>query len=577
MVGRALECRELGAAFAAGLKLPGRRKHFCVGFGLNSRLFLSMDGGAGDASSSAAEKPQQGDPMAGPTSSLQGSRDSNPIEGSKVVDKVDILIRGISPGDSKDVKVTLAVTTTVDGLKKIVQEHHTNKPSPDEQTLIHAGKVLRDGAATIGEIVKHGVHGQTGPFSFHLVVKGKDASPTIPGKLPSRKVLDEPRGGGSMGGGAGPSGADSSYRAPSQRFEGQLPPGGQPLEQQSTSPAQNVAMMPSGAVAVPYMVVNPVVSAAYGAAFAAVNPNGSNSHANGANTPQGTSMLPMPFMTPPWTVPGQLPQPAPASTSTSSSDPTLLPTQQNGGTNISQPAFPPLIPAIAFFPLGVPMLVPATAPPHGFQVHPQMTTQMQNQGGNIFPGQMPIPAQPLRQPNLHGHHHHHHHPPGVQVPRRRRRRVVMYRISIRAVLQLILMFTLLYAYTPRGRFTLLVGLFCVFYIAARPLRRMLEHLTRGGNMRPGHPGHPGQPGQPPQPRGIIHEVLTLVLGFVTSVFPAWNINVQDEAEFAAAQEIVNREERERERERERAQNQQQDRAHNAERVEQHGVVHFHQD
>lgn len=518
---------------------------------------MSMEEGAGVPSKLAAEKPQHGDQTAGPGPSVREGGPSNAAgEGRKGVDKVDILIRGISPGDSKDVKVCLVISTTVDGLKKVVQEHHIDKPPPDVQILIHAGKVLKDGAVTVGEIVKHGLHGQTGPFGFHLVIKGKDAASPTAGKQPVRKTVEGSGGGsGSAGSGPGPSSAGPSYRAPAQRMEGPLPPGGQPHQQQSVCPPQNVAMMPSGAVAVPYMVVNPVVSAAYGAAFAAVNSGGLNGHPNGVNSSQGTSMLPMPFMAPPWTVPGQVPQaPAPASSSTSSSDPSLPQAQQGSGVSISQPTFPPLIPAIAFFPLGVPMLVPATAPPHGFQAHPQMATQMQNQGVNMYHGQMPMQAQGLRQPNMHGHHHHHHHAPGVQMPRRRRRRVVMYRISIRAVLQLILMFTLLYAYTPRGRFTLLVGLFCVLYIAARPLRRMLAHLTRGGNMRPG---------QPAQPRGFIHEVLTLVLGFVTSVFPAWNINVQDEAEFAAAQDIVNREERERER----ARNQPQDHDHNGDRVE----------
>jgi hypothetical protein len=58
--------------------------------------------------------------------------------------------------------------------------------------------------------------------------------------------------------------------------------------------------------------------------------------------------------------------------------------------------------------------------------------------------------------------------------------------------------------------------------------------------------HGGVPGQPPLPawlqQGLLREVLAVLVSFVTSLFPAWNYNAEDAAVFAAAQEMLAREE-----------------------------------
>lgn len=44
--------------------------------------------------------------------------------------------------------------------------------------------------------------------------------------------------------------------------------------------------------------------------------------------------------------------------------------------------------------------------------------------------------------------------------------------------------------------------------------------------------------------GVVWEILTLFVGFITSLLPAWNYNPEDAAVFAAAQEMAAREARE---------------------------------
>jgi predicted lipid-binding transport protein (Tim44 family) len=56
---------------------------------------------------------------------------------------------------------------------------------------------------------------------------------------------------------------------------------------------------------------------------------------------------------------------------------------------------------------------------------------------------------------------------------------------------------------------------------------------------------PLQPGLPAWlQRGIVREVLAVLLSFITSLLPGWNYNAEDAAVFAAAQEMMAREARE---------------------------------
>lgn len=514
---------------------------------------------------------------------------------------VQVLIRSANPGQAKDLTLALDKSTTVGGLKELIHRQHKDAPATKDQVLILAGKVLKDADVPVHDLLQNTLHAG-GPHSIHLVVQaGKEADPEpVPSSVgggANFRIGDAGRGGatgasgtsvsGIAGGtsasvsasaspapspsssarlrnnGSGPSGRSASSSSSHARRVYRSRTAAAAIPEASTSGIQgqggsNLAVVPQGAVAVPYMMVNPVVSAAYSAAFAAM----STGNAPAAQVPMpGAGMQTFP---PPPTVPPQdssssnhqsqastsgEPQPHPQPPAGGPAHQQQTQSQQQAvAGNAQQGGLPPLIPAIAFFPLGVPVLVPAANPPQGFQIQNQYVQQQQQGPPSLHPppGQrMPVNANPpglqvnIQAPLLHRQgHHHHHHGPG-QPARRRRRRVIMYRISIRGVLQLVLMLAVLYAYTSRGRFLAVVVTFCVIYLAARPLRRILGQLT--------HPG-PGRQGIG-QPRGIIHEILSLVLGFITSVFPTWNVNVQDEAAFAAAQEMVNREGREQARDR----------------------------
>jgi predicted lipid-binding transport protein (Tim44 family) len=66
--------------------------------------------------------------------------------------------------------------------------------------------------------------------------------------------------------------------------------------------------------------------------------------------------------------------------------------------------------------------------------------------------------------------------------------------------------------------------------------------ARAGLLRGEVPLQPGLPAW--LQRGIVREVLAVLLSFITSLLPGWNYNAEDAAVFAAAQEMMAREARE---------------------------------
>lgn len=222
-----------------------------------------------------------------------------------------------------------------------------------------------------------------------------------------------------------------------------------------------------------------------------------------------------------------------------------------------------MVPAIAFFPLGVPVLVPTPIPQ-------PLTQQMQsNSDPNYLSGgqsvqqqqqqlpprfQYPRPVnhqQPFlpdnnrryvrvirREVNVHNNNQ-------LDVAannnnnaignnnnnnnnvRMRRRRVIMYRISVRNLLQFVILMIIFYTCCTRETFILILALGILVYFAAGPIRRIMSYLsvTRNEN-RNFH-------------LTVLHEVAAIVLGFVSSLFPGWNIDHQDAVAFEEAQDIVN--------------------------------------
>jgi len=237
----------------------------------------------------------------------------------------------------------------------------------------------------------------------------------------------------------------------------------------------------------PVMMVNPIVSAAYSAAMAAVY-----------NPQAGTS-----------------------------AQPTVLRDQAQGSSSNPQQ---PMVPAIAFFPLGIPVLVPANAQNQGFRLGQESTAAIngsqqvqqrqppsyqsdgQRQGVNQPQGMSPLLillSHLIWAGNQGG------------LAQHPRRRVVVYRLSLRGLVQLALIIVVLYAYCSPGRF-LLASLLCVLLcIFARPIRRLIHY----------HYNARDADGQP-RVRGVMSEILAILLTLISSLFPNWNVNEGIEAGIA---------------------------------------------
>jgi len=171
-------------------------------------------------------------------------------------------------------------------------------------------------------------------------------------------------------------------------------------------------------------------------------------------------------------------------------------------------------------------------------------------------------------------------------PRRVRGAVINLRVSARTILQVLVFIMLLYPHFTWGRFAVFAGGALLLWVASvwAPLQRALmalhEPAPRAAPAPPVPPeagpaaaareqgengavpavgnaaaapraGAAGAAGAArPAPRGILHEILVLIIGFMTSLLPGFNYNPEDAAAFAVAQAIAAREE-----EQERAQDQ----------------------
>lgn len=103
----------------------------------------------------------------------------------------------------------------------------------------------------------------------------------------------------------------------------------------------------------------------------------------------------------------------------------------------------------------------------------------------------------------------------------RGRGVVVYRFSLRGLIQLALIVAVLYAYCSRERFILALTVFILLYVFARPLRRFINQYynARDADGRR-------------RPRGFVHEVLAILLTLISSLFPNWNVNEGQGVPFA---------------------------------------------
>lgn len=193
---------------------------------------------------------------------------------------VEVVLRSPDPAKLKDLTLTVPLRWRVQDLKWLISAEHPQRPSPSQQVLIYCGKVLSDGDAPLAKILRRPE--PEGRYTLHLAIRSEE---------PLTQSASAPNLG----------------------------------DIRATSSAVPTSASP--VVALPVVMVNPIVSAAYNAAVAAVYAD--------PGRDRGTS-----------------------------------PAQQNPNQ--------PMVPAIAFFPLGIPVLVPAQAAQNpGFQIGQAAPVQTQ--------------------------------------------------------------------------------------------------------------------------------------------------------------------------------------------------------
>lgn len=462
-------------------------------------------------------------------------------------------------------------------VKQWLGQQYPGHPAPSRQTIIYAGKVLRDDSTVLRDVIKQDYNPDV-PYTLHLVVK--DLPSPAPGPLPSdagaaadsasapqpataqqstlQQTSSSSQPAAATGGAAE---AGPSQQAPPDPH---LPyPYGASSSTGTAWDADAMGFLPqvqgyafAAAYPNPYMYANnAALSAMYNAAYAAYE---CASQAPGGAVRPPTSPAPVAYVTP-W---GLIPPPQPTlilpvpNAATPQGQAGLSPAQAQQLQHQPFMHFAPL--QMAPMPYGFMPYPHGIAYPPGYPMHFHVPGQPGPQGAGA-PGMPPLGN---RQPF------------GAAVPRRPIVRVRMLRINVRMFIQLLVVFLIIYQHCSPGRFLLLViGGLLLYLTTLTPLRRLLHRLV--GLPQPGmvpmpaaaqqqgplggRPGAGGAEGQQAgaaadagaagpqqaavrQPPGLLRELQALVMGFFTSLLPGWNYNPEDAAAFAAAQEIIAHEE-----------------------------------
>mmetsp|Transcript_31874 Transcript_31874/g.70820 ORF Transcript_31874/g.70820 Transcript_31874/m.70820 type:complete len:534 (-) Transcript_31874:428-2029(-) len=464
-----------------------------------------------------------------------------------------------NPASSATFSIEVPLNASLLEVQKMIAESYEGKPQPQEQTIIFAGKVLKDPNVTILQLVEKHVPIE-GPHNFHLVVKQQQlqqnqqatsqppprAAAAATAASTSRSSAPSETRSTSSAAAATQPGASTSSHAGSQAAAPTSAWGAEPGAEFAAfgSADATAAQMDPLNSAYPYMFYNPVAAAAYQVAYNAAY----------------AAALAM----------------TSAPSGSSSQDPAQMREwfQQaiyNQGMYAGMAHyFQNLAPAMSFY--GIPPSVVAHA-----------LSAAQGAAGEAGAGAartapITVTFTGLRQrrgagvPAAAAAHAHQQRP--------RRQRVFTLRISARTVLQVLVFAMVLYQHFTLRRFVALVVGGLVLYLTASwaPLRRFLLGMTHPPEQRPAAqprvqaadaaaapvpgaaqpadqgqaqaaaqaPANPAQaaPAAPQRPqRGILQEIAVVLIGFLTSLLPAWNYNPEDAAAFAAAQEMIAREER----------------------------------
>ncbi|MEW5299682.1 MAG: hypothetical protein WDW36_002672 [Sanguina aurantia] len=436
---------------------------------------------------------------------------------------------------------TLQVTPadTVASLKKRLFEEYFGKPCESDQTLIYAGKVLKDKSVTIQDLVgQHDSSLGSGPYNLHLVVKQSAAGshPTHPPPVsqPAPEAASES---------TGPPHQPAAAAVQAAGSRRAVPPPPQPLPPPSH---------PTGAFHNPYTGVDPVMADAYAAAYSAALTVARRAAALGqtqlpplTSTPsqqhitlggQSYALVPLQMLGPggtsassnPWAVPGLL------------GPHTLLPDSVFSSCYAAgAPSSAATAAALAAALQGRTSRLSSQCL-RGGPAGPGCTRggravrggERPAVVGGVGEGAAGVAAAAAQNAMA----------DAAGLPRgmlgREVRRVFLLRIPIttRSLLQLLVFAVVLYQHFTWQRCLALLFGGILFYLTAvwTPLRRMMVALMHGTPRTAQQAGqHPAAVA--PQNRGMLSEILIFLAGFITSLLPAWNYNPDEAAAFAAAQ------------------------------------------
>ncbi|KAL0023201.1 hypothetical protein WJX79_001368 [Trebouxia sp. C0005] len=413
------------------------------------------------------------------------------------VDFVEFVIKNPARSTTPPFILRARASSTVSDLKKQLQAEYNGKPDPQTQTIIYAGKVLREESLLVKDFLRPRVD-ESALHPLHLVIKtdARPAQQSTPHAHPASS--------------AGPSG----YAPPpfQPRAAQQAPQGPQP---------QNAAML-----------------AAYQAAL--------NTFVNNRNPQQGMyAMHAAPMLA---YMPVLIPSPYAAMQQGWPQQQQQQHQQQAGTSGQGQAPMQGQAPVQYPYPPFMPMMVPYGMPPPmqgmpgPFRVHvagphhqgapttgPNAGLRQRHMargpaggGPGVAEG---LPAGMFRLRRV----------PGMQVR--------MVRIDLKALVQMAVVALVLYQHCPPGRFLMLMGGGALLYLTGLgPLQRALQRVVAMALPPPmrapqaGQAGAAGQPAASPQ-WSFLGELQAVIVGFFSSLIPGWNMNAEDAAAFAAAQQM----------------------------------------
>ncbi|KAL3137454.1 hypothetical protein ABBQ38_004745 [Trebouxia sp. C0009 RCD-2024] len=468
-------------------------------------------------------------------------------------DVVEFIIKNPTGANSLTFTLRATSASTVLDLKKQLQTQYPGNPDSQSQTIIYAGKVLREDDLCVKDFLRPKLE-ESIAHSLHLVIKDSKSQAHQAPHPPTHFSTS-----------AGPSGYNPPAFQPRP-----TPPGAQThTAQAQNAQPQNAAMLAAYQAALNTFVNNrqPQQAAPQGSQQASSSAqNGAHpglaaqpqpvqgqqpSHGNAAAQDQGAMypvhappmlayipvLVPNPYAAMPhaWPQPQQQQQQHQAQQQQS---------MAGHGQPVMQYPYPPFTPM--WLPYGMPP--PGQGmPPGPFRMHvagphhpgaprppPNAAWRVgprQRHAGQIPAGGVPgvadgMPANILRARRGAGLH------------------VRLVRIDLKALVQLAVVGLVLYQHCPPGRFLMLMGVGALLYLTGLgPLQRALQRLVAlalPAPMRTPQAGGQGAPVGPPPAAPqwtLFGELQAVVVGFFSSLIPGWNMNAEDAAAFAAAQQM----------------------------------------